>query len=207
MKYWIPFLVIPFLSATALWADAPRLVFTKTFPGSVPAFVQISLERTGDAVYKEDAKDENPLTFKLTAADTAVMFDLADRLNHFSKPLESGIKVAFMGAKVFRYEGDGEPKEAKFNYSEDLEAKALLDWFERISETERAYIDLERAVRFDKLGVNDSILRIETVRNQKRLVAEEQFLPFLDRITKGESFMHMARTRAADLAQSIRTSK
>ena len=35
------------------------------------------------------------------------------------------------------------------------------DWFERIAETERALIDLERAVRFDKLGVQDAILRIE----------------------------------------------
>lgn len=200
-------LLIPFLMATALWADVPRIVFTKAFPGSVPAFVQITLERTGDAVYREDLKDENPITFKLTEADTTVMFDLADRLNHFSKPLESGLKVAFMGAKTFRYEGDGNPKEVRFNYSDDLEAKALLDWFERISETERAFIDLERAVRFDKLGVNDSILRIESVRNQKRLVAEEQFLPFLDRVTKSEAFMHMARTRAADLAQSIRTPK
>jgi hypothetical protein len=95
----------------------------------------------------------------------------------------------------------------KFNYSEDLEAKALLDWFERISETERALIELERTVRFDKLGVQDAILRIEVERDQKRLVAEEQFLPMLDRIVKNESYLHMARTRAAALAESIRAPK
>ncbi len=199
--------LLPLLMAASCWADAPRIVFTKAFPGSTPAFVQITLERTGDAIYTEDPKDENPLIFKLTEADTTAIFDLADRLDHFGKALESGLKVAFMGAKTFRYEGDGAPKEAKFNYSEDLEAKAILDWFERISETERAYIDLERAVRFDKLGTHDSILRIETVRNQKRLVAEQQFLPFLDRITKSEAFMNIARTRAANLADSIRAAK
>ncbi|HXJ39067.1 MAG TPA: hypothetical protein VNH18_07300, partial [Bryobacteraceae bacterium] len=83
----------------------------------------------------------------------------------------------------------------------------LLDWFERIAESERSLIDLERAVRFDKLGVNDSILRIEVARNQKRLVAEDQFLPFLDRVIKSENFMHMARTRASALAESIRAAK
>ena len=51
--------------------------------------------------------------------------------------------------------------EVKFNYSEDPEAKTLLDWFERIAETERALIELERPCRFDKLGVQDAILRIE----------------------------------------------
>jgi hypothetical protein len=195
------------IAGLPLLAEGPRIVYTKTFPGSSPAYIQISLERSGDSVYKEDPKDENPLTFKLNDADTKAIFDLADRLDRFGKPLESGLKVAFMGAKTFRYEGDGAPKEAKFNYSEDLEAKTLVDWFERIAESERAYIDLERAVRFDKLGVNDSILRIEMSRNQKRLVAEEQFLPFLDRVVKSEAFMHMARTRAAALAESIRASK
>ena len=121
---------------------------------------------------------------------------------------ESGLKVANMGMKTFRYQDDnGAAKEVKFNYSEDLEAKALLDWFERIAESERCLIDLERTVRFDKLGVQDSILRIEVERDQKRLVAEEQFLPMLDRVSKGESYMHMARTRAAALAESIRAPK
>lgn len=200
-------LLILSMLATALWADGPRIVFSKTFPGSNPAFVEITLERNGEAIYKEDPKDERPLTFKLSEPDTATMFELADRLEHFAKPLESGLKVAFMGAKTFRYEGDAAPKEAKFNYSDDLDAKTLLDWFERISETERAYIDLERAVRFDKLGVHDSLLRIETVRNQKRLVAEQQFLPFLDRVIKSEAYMNMARTRANTLAESIRAGK
>jgi hypothetical protein len=199
--------VLMLVAAAAMLAEGPRLIFTKSFPGSSPAWLQISVERSGEAIYKEDPKDENPLTFKLTETDAAAMFGLADKLDHFARPLESGIKVAFMGAKTFRYEGQGEPKEAKFNYSEDLEAKTLLDWFERIAESERAYIDLERAVRFDKLGVNDSILRLEVARNQKRLIAEEQFLPFLDRIVKSEAYMHMARTRASALAESIRAPK
>lgn len=195
------------VAACTMLADGPRIIYTKSFPGSAPPYIQITLERTGDSIYKEDPKDENPLTFKLSDADTTAIFDLADKLDHFGKPLESGLKVAFMGSKTFRYEGDGGAKEAKFNYSEDLEAKTLLDWFERIAESERAYIDLERAVRFDKLGVNDSILRIEMSRNQKRLVAEQQFLPFLDRVVKSEAYMNMARTRAAALADSIRAAQ
>ena len=199
-------IVLMLVAAGVLAAD-PRIVFTKNFPGSTPAYVQIIVERTGGAIYKDDPNDERPLEFKLSEADTSAVFALADRLGHFGRPLESGLKVAFMGTKTFRYGGDGEPKEAKFNYSDDLEAKTLLDWFERIGETERALIDLERAVRFDKLGVNDSILRIEAARDQKRLVAEEQFLPMLDRVVKSEAYMHMARVRAEAIAISIRAAK
>lgn len=191
-----------------LCAADPVVTFTKSFPGSVPPYVEINIEKSGAAEYKEDPKDESPLKFELAPEDIAAVFGLVDRLGRFSHPIESGLKVANMGAKTFRYNpGDGPSHEVKFNYSEDPEAKTLLDWFERIAETERALIDLERAVRFDKLGVNDAILRIEVTRDQKRLVAEKQFLPLLDRVVRSENYMHIARERAAALTESIRAVK
>ena len=193
--------------AASLQAADPRLIFTKSFPGSTPAYVEISVLKSGEAEYKEDPKDENPLKFQLTDADSGALFTLSEKLNHFAEPLDAGLKIAFMGKKTFRWEGDGGPHESSFNYSENLEAKTLLDWFERIAETERSLIDLERAVRFDKLGVNDAILRIEVTRDQKRLVAEQQFLPLLDRVVKSENYIHMARSRAAALTESIRAAK
>jgi hypothetical protein len=194
--------------APPLLAADPTVSFTKSFPGSVPAYVEINIDKSGAAEYKEDPKDDSPLKFQLQPDDITAIFGLADRLEHFTHPIESGLKVANMGAKTFRYNpGDGPSHEVKFNYSEDPEAKTLLDWFERIAETERALIDLERAVRFDKLGVQDAILRIEVTRDQKRLVAEQQFLPLLDRVVKNESYMHMARERAAVLTESIRAPK
>jgi hypothetical protein len=190
-----------------LAADPARITFTKSFPGSSPAYVEISVNQAGEAEYREDPKDENPLKFRMNEADTATLFSLTEKLRHFTEPLDAGLKVAFMGKKTFRWEGEGGTHESSFNYSENLEAKVLLDWFERISETERDLIELERAVRFDKLGVQDAILRIEVTRDQKRLVAEEQFLPLLDRVVKNEAYLHMARTRAAALTESIRASK
>lgn len=188
-------------------ADLPRIVYSKSFPGSVPAYVEITVNKNGAGEYKEEPKDERPMLFQLKDEDAQAIFALCEKLDRFGRPLESGLKVAFMGAKTFRFEGDGPAREAKFNYSEDLDARALLDWFERIAETERSLITLETAVRFDKLGVQDAILRIEVLRDQKRMVAEEQFLPLLDRVAKNESFLHMARSRAAALTESIRASK
>lgn len=203
MKHLLVLLAVPLIVAAA-----PRITFSKSFPGSVPPYVEITIDRTGAAEYKEDPHDDNPLKFQLSPGATDTIFGLSDRLEHFTRPVESGLKVASMGVKTFRYaDDDGASHEVKFNYSEDLEAKTLLDWFERISETERILIELERTVRFDKLGVQDAILKIEVQRDQKRLVAEEQFLPMLDRVVKNESYLHMARTRAAALAESIRAPK
>ncbi len=187
----------------ALGADAPRVSYLKVFPGSDPAYMAVTVEKNGSATYRE-AKDEDPETFKLEADVVQSMFDLAEKLDHFKRPLESGLKVAKTGDKTFRWENGTEASEAKFNYSVDENARLLQDWFERISESERAMMNLRRAIRFDRLGINDAVLRVDTAWSQKRLVGREQFLPLLDRISKNESFINMARERAARLADALR---
>lgn len=185
-------------------ADLPRVFYSKSFPGSVPAFVAITLDKSGRADYKEAADDDNPLTFQLTEKETAQIFALAGKLGRFTRPLEANLKVANTGIKTFRYESGAEKNEVKFNYSLDPDARSLWEWFERITETEQHFFSLQRAAKYDKLGVNQALLLLEVSRDRGRLVAPQQFLPLLDRITKNESYLHMARTRAANLADSFR---
>jgi len=203
MRWALALMVVPLVAA----ADPPRLFFSKSFPGSTPAYVEISVDRNGNAVYKEAADDDQPLKFQIAQSDTDAMFGLADKLGHFNHPLESPLKVAFMGMKTFRFEAGAEKQEVKFNYSEDLDAAALLDWFERIAETEQHVINLERAVKYDKLGVNEALLLVQISLEHKRLVAPQQLLPLLDRVVKNDSYMHMARERAAAVAEAIRAAK
>jgi hypothetical protein len=183
-----------------------RVSFSKSFPGSEPAYMGITVDKDGAVTYRE-AKDEEPETFKLEADAVQAIFDLAEKLEHFKGPLESGLKVAKMGDKTFRWENGSEASEAKYNYSLDENAKMLQDWFERISESERAMMLLRRAIRFDKLGVNDAVLRVNIAFSQKRLVGREQFLPLLDRIAKNETFINMARERAGRLADALRAAE
>ena len=192
--------------APVLAQAAPRLVFTKSFPGSTPAYVEISVEKDGSVVYKEAPDDNNPISIHLAQSEADEMFSLADKLNQFADPLEANIKVAFMGKKMFRYEdpAGAEKHHVEFNYSADLNAQALLDWFERIAESERDFIELERTVKYDKLGVQNALLQIQSTRDQKRLMAPQQFLPLLDRVVKNESYMNIARQRAALFAQDVR---
>ena len=186
---------------------ASSLTYTKTFPGSMPAYVQIALNDDGAGVYKEAPDDDNPIRFQLAETERNQILGLAQKLDHFSRPLESHLKVANMGMKTFHYEDADGAHEVKFNYSEDADARALNDLFESIVDSERALIGLETAVKFDKLGAQDAILRVEVLRDQKRLMAAQQFLPMLDRVVKNESFLHMARDRAAALADDIRKPK
>ena len=90
---------------------------------------------------------------------------------------------------------------------EEIEGSDHFLPIERISSSEQHYIDLDRAIHFDKLGVNQSLLQLQITWERKRLVAPQQFLPLLDRVIKNESFLHMARERAATLADAFRNIK
>jgi hypothetical protein len=195
------------LTCSGLSAADAHLYFSKSFPGSTPAYVAITVEHSGAGEYKESPDDDSPLKFQLAADEANRMFALADKLDHFKHPLESPLKVAQMGMKTFRFEEGDKKTEVKFNFSEDLDARELADWFERISETSQSYYVLERAVRYDKLGVNQSLLQFQIEMERKRLVSAEMFLPLLDRVAKNDTFLNMARTRAANLAESIRSPK
>jgi hypothetical protein len=196
------FLAFVFAAAVAMGAG-PQVVFTKSFPGSTPAYVHITVDRTGATTYKETPDDDSE-TFQIEPASAEAIFDLAEKLGHFKTPIESGLKVAKMGDKTFRWENGAESSEAKYNYSLDENAKLLQDWFERISESERYIITLRRAIRYDKLGVNDAVVRIDSMWTQKRFVGTAQLLPLLDRVASTETLLHMARERSAELAQAIR---
>jgi len=191
------------VAGMAAAADVPRISYTKIFPGSDPAYMATTIDRNGAVTYRE-TKDEEPEMFQMEADAVKAVFDLADKLDHFKRPLESGLKVAKTGDKTFRWENGAEASETKFNYSLDENAKTLQDWFERISESERALMLLRRNIRFDKLGVNDAVLRVDLAWSQKRLVGREQFLPLLDRVAKNETFINLARERAARLATTMR---
>jgi hypothetical protein len=183
---------------------APQLFYSKYFKGSTPEFVAITVEQDGQTTYQEAKDDPNPIKIQLGHAVTQEMFDLSQKLDHFQHPIESGLKIANLGQKTFRYEDGAEQHEVQFNYSEDLNAQALLDRFERITETEQHFVDLDRTAHFEKLGVNDVLLQLQITMDRNRLVAPEQFLPLLDRIAKNESYLHISQERAAAIAEAIR---
>lgn len=191
-------------SAVPAVAADPVIVYTKQFPGSTPAYVAITLKQDGSATYKE-AEEEDPESFKIEQDAATTIFLLADTLGRFTQALEAEAKVANMGLKTFRWEEDGNATIVKFNYTTNGDAKTLADWFERITESERILIDLRRTARFDRLGVHEVLVRLESAWNAKRVVGKEQFLTMLDRIAKNESYLHMARERAAALGEAFRS--
>jgi hypothetical protein len=196
----VPAVLAPLLAA----GDGPALFYSKSFPKSQPEYMEIRLQRDGWFEYREAPNEEEPLRLKLTQEQVDEVFALADRLDHLQRNIESGLPVARMGEKTIRWQQGTESHQQSFNYSTDPDAQALHDWFEKMCESAIRFIDLERAARFDHLGVNKSILLVEVAWDNGRLVGLEQFLPLLDRIAKNETYMNMSRERAGRLAATFR---
>ena len=197
-------LLLVLTSVLAATASAQRIVYTKVFPGSKPDYVKVTITKAGAATYQETADEQEPDQVQLDSAATKAIFDLAEKLNHFRGKLESGMKVAKTGDKTYRWEDGPTASEAKYNHTTSDDARALQDWFERITECQRILSELQRTLRYDRLGVNEVVLRLDAVLQQKRIVAAEQFIPILDRIAKNESILNMARERAASLSDTFK---
>lgn len=204
MRALLLFLAMTVTALAAMAQDTPRLFYSKTFPGSKPPYSEIRLERDGRVEYREGPDEDNPVVFRLNEKEAEAVFGLSEKLDHLKRELESGLKVARMGDKVMRWERGAEKHEVKFNYTLDADGAALYDWFERMCESAIYNIDLERAAKYDKLGVNQAILKLEAAWDRRRLVAVDQYLKLLDRVAKNESYLNMARERAAKLAEVFR---
>jgi hypothetical protein len=194
--------LLAFLAAFTV--DAQRIVYTKVFPKSVPEYVKITITQAGAATYQEEANELDPTAFQVDSSSTAEIFDLAAKLNHFKGKLESNLKVAKTGDKTYRWEDGTTSFETTYNYSTNENAKALQDWFERITETQRILADLQRSYKYDRLGVNEILVRLDAAWRQKRVVGPEQFIAILDRIQKNEALLNIARDRAGSLSDAFK---
>ena len=178
--------------------------FEREFPGSVPGQFRVEVQRDGSALYSEGG--EAPVELQLGAATVEGIFENAEALDFFSKPLASQRRVASTGRKVLRYESDGKVRgEAVFDYSEVPEARELASWFVKLAETQQHLLELQRAYRYDRLGVNQALVHLEMAYDRNRIVAPQLLEPILSQIAKQPRIVHLARARAEGMLERIRT--
>jgi len=133
------------------------------------------------------------------------IFELAGELHNFEGlDLDVHRRIADLGQKTFRYERGAEAHETHYNYTLNRPATQLAQVFEGLFLQERDLMDLEQKLRYDRLGVNDSLHQFETDLAQQALPEPDQFLGVLDRIAADTRVIDVARQRARALAERIR---
>jgi hypothetical protein len=204
-------LAAPALSSVAASAasDSPNITYQKIFKSSYPEYVQIKVSQNGAATYDIRQLDEesDPMPFEINPRLVQRIFELAAKLHNFQGlDLDMHRRIANLGEKTFRYTRGSEIHEVKFNYTLDDSATQLLNIFEGLARQESDLSTLVRVMRYDKLGVNDAVVQIETDYNNKLFPEPERFLGALDQVSADDKFIDIARQRARSLASRIRNS-
>jgi hypothetical protein len=203
------FLIVPLLltlwTVGLLGADGDKLFFSRDFPGSAPEYFDVTVDTDGKVIYRESLDDELPIEFQASESDISRLFEISEQLGYFEKPLAPAkVKTAFTGTKTLRYtKAGGASGVVEFVFQRDESIKELVNWFLRVGDSAWHRINIERAIQFDRLGVNKTILQFNTAFDRGRIVAPRQFLPLLKKISKDKKILHLARARAAGLAERI----
>lgn len=207
--------LFPFLCAALFWsavaanppANGATVTFRKVFKSSYPEFVEIKVDESGSGSFdiRQLDDDPNPQPMKVDAAVVQKIFDLTGKLHDFNGiDLEMHRRIASLGQKTFRYDRGAETHSVTFNYTADRSAEQLLDVFEGLSRQQSDLSDLVRTMRYDRLGVNDVLIRIQKDYELKLLPEPQQLLASLDQVAADTHFIDIARDRARNLAMKIR---
>jgi hypothetical protein len=187
--------------------SVPAITYEKTFKGSVPEYVEITIRRDGGGTWDIRQLDEDAArqAFTVSASLTGEIFRLAGQLHNFAGiNLDAERRIAYLGKKTFRYEQGANRQEVTYNYTLNEDAAELQRIFEGLGREEGDIQDLRRVMRYDRLGVNDVLLRIESDVNANAIPAPENLTPVLDQISSDERYMEIARQRAQSLAERLR---
>jgi hypothetical protein len=191
-------------------ADGPTIMYRKIFKSSYPEYVLIKVSQNGAATYdiRQIDEESDPVAFEINPPLVQRIFDLASKLHNFQGvDLDIHRRIANLGEKTFQYTKGAESHEVKFNYTLDDSATQLLNIFEGLARQESDLSNLQRVMRYDRLGVNDALIQIEADYNSKTFPEPERLLGALDQVSADDKFIDIARQRARTLASRIRNSR
>jgi len=189
---------------------AATFTYRRIFRSSTPEFIEIKIMEDSDTgSYEIRQLDEDPgaTPFEMSHALRAKIFELIAHLHYF-KGLDLDVhrKIANLGEKTFHWERGPESHEVKFNYTVNTEASHLLQICEGLARQQELIELIQRRMKYDRLGVNDALLQLETDISKGVLPEPQRVLPLLDQISGDYRFVEIARQRARTLAERVRHS-
>jgi hypothetical protein len=193
-------------------SPASGAVFTyrRIFKSSSPEFIEIKINdgsETGSYEIRQLDEDPGATPFEVSHTLRTKIFELIGQLNYFKgADLDVHRKIANLGEKTFRWEAGGQSYEVKFNYTINPVATQLLQICEGLARQQELIDLLQRRMKYDRLGVNDALLEVETDVLKGVLPEPQRVLPLLDQIAGDSRFVEIARQRARALAEKVRHS-
>jgi hypothetical protein len=196
----------PAVSADSL---PPIITFTETWPEATPPFYTIAVDGSGRVTYRSTPQPANSgtpydLKFMMLDDTRTKIFDLAKQLKYFRGDFDyKKSRIAFTGTKTLSFQNGQEQHETSYNWSDNLAIQELTKLFQNMSET----IELGRMIadkyRFDKLGVDAEMKKLEQATKDDRTAELQAIQPILTKVAKDSNMMNITRRRAESLLAKI----
>ncbi len=190
-------------------AAPPIVTFTQAWPQATPPFYSISVESTGRTSYysaPSSPSSGDPYTLKFTMSEEmrTRVFDIAKQLNYFRGSFDyRKSKIAFTGTKTLKFINGEQKNQTSYNWSDNLAVQQLTKLFQDISETVELGRVISEKYRFDKLGMDAEMKKLEQAAKDDRVAELQSIQPLLSRIAKDSSLMNITRHRAEVLLAKI----
>lgn len=184
-----------------------------------PVKFSLSIDLVGHAVYaaedKPDAKtgesDDDTgapppyrVEFDVSPETRERIFALAQQLEYFHGDYEfRKHKIADTGQRTLRYHDPTRDSATVFHWSENKQVQDISDIFESIALTQALARKIQFLRRFDKLGLEAVLKRMEELHKDNRLLEVQSIAPTLRLVVNDTSLMHVARERASRLLDQI----
>jgi hypothetical protein len=196
--------MVVLLANLATHADNATVKFSLDFPGSDPEHYSISVQSDGSAAYEctgkisqdSDDSESYQATFKFSDANRVRIFELTAQAHYFSAKLDSGKKLAFTGTKKLAYKDGQRDSEQTYNFSSSQAVEQLTTLFQSVSATLEFGRRLEYFHRYQKLGLDDELKRMEDEVRRGDLAEIQSVKPILQAIYDDQSVMNVVRARA-----------
>jgi hypothetical protein len=124
--------------------------------------------------------------------------NLADGKNYETKR-----KVADLGRKHLSLEMPSGTREADFNYSDLKEVNALSAFFDGLLNQQTLSLDLENAIRFERLSVPQRLDQLEDELKSSRIGDPEGLAPLLEKIAQDQRVLDYARQHAEQIKNRL----
>ena len=197
--------------------NAPQVTFELTWRAVNPQWYQIAIDSTGRASYQSQAHTEptetpgDPYQVKFTATQkmTELVFNTAKELNYFKDDVSytGKEKIANTGDKVLSYTAEGKTTKASYNWSSNPKVQELTAMFQQMSGCFELGRELDYALRFDKLGVEQRLKQLESLERDRKLPGLRVLVPILERVLNDPATMNISRQRANFLIYAAKSEK
>ncbi len=190
----------------------PSVTFTQAFPRAVPAYLSLRVDSARHAAYESRREEGEPgqpelgepyrVEFAISEVTARRIFALAESLHYFEGDWDfKKHRIADTGRKTLIYSDSTRTHQTTYNWSENHEVQELTDIFQGIASTQEAAYELDRLRRFDRLGLNSQLERMEELAKSGYLRELQVIAPLLEKLANDREIMNIARKRAQHLLQ------